>query len=142
MGALAQAGGLWGAGVGEEGGGWGGRDADWLDGTRARGGAGWGEGWERDLAQGVSAPRREVVHFEEGLHDVGPLLAGVHACDVDGVEASAVLEVHDASILELSRQVPEPSGNREQALKRGSKVCEHGMGMVTSGGFRPSLEHS
>jgi hypothetical protein len=57
-------------------------------------------GWGRvDLAHWVHSPRREVIDFEEGFHDVRPLDIGVHARDMNRIEPSAVLEVHYASIL-------------------------------------------
>jgi hypothetical protein len=48
---------------------------------------------------------REVVDFEEGFYDVGPLDVGIHACYMDRVESSAVLEVYDTSIL---KAIPVP----------------------------------
>ncbi len=124
--------------------GWGGRgvldrDAEWKDwdGVSRRNGE---EGARRgagrgDLAQRVGSSRREVVDFEEGFHDIGPLCVGVHACDVDGVEAPAVLGVYDASVLEGSLQTPEWEwiGN--------SKACAHRLYNMECGCYQPSQEH-
>ncbi len=91
--------------------------------------------WVRDLAHRVHSSRHEVVDVEEGFHDVGPLDVGVHACDMDWIESSAVLEVHNASILNAVMS----DSNRRWAgvlekLRKKVKNCNHAIETWDIGG--------